>query len=195
MPEVTGELSAGPAPASDEAERLTLWSLSLWIAIAGAALLASDWLTSLLASWGLPIPSMIVLTTLALLLAQVPAIHRFRGNMFLGGWAVYLFLAVVGAYCDLSAMVEAGQLAVLLLGMVLLAVGVHGLVTFGTAALLRYDWELAAIASQANIGGGTSAMALAKNFHRDELILPAIIIGSLGNALGTYLGFLVAGLL
>lgn len=195
VPEVTGELSAGPAPASDEAERLTLGSLSLWIAIAGAALLASDWLTSLLASWGLPIPSMIVLTTLALLLAQVPAIHRFRGNMFLGGWAVYLFLAVVGAYCDLSAMVEAGQLAVLLLGMVLLAVGVHGLVTFGTAALLRYDWELAAIASQANIGGGTSAMALAKNFHRDELILPAIIIGSLGNALGTYLGFLVAGLL
>ncbi|HSR59487.1 MAG TPA: DUF819 family protein [Robiginitalea sp.] len=195
VPVVTGELSAGPAPASDEAERLTLGSLSLWIAIAGAALLASDWLTSLLASWGLPIPSMIVLTTLALLLAQVPAIHRFRGNMFLGGWAVYLFLAVVGAYCDLSAMVEAGQLAVLLLGMVLLAVGVHGLVTFGTAALLRYDWELAAIASQANIGGGTSAMALAKNFHRDELILPAIIIGSLGNALGTYLGFLVAGLL
>ena len=198
----TGGVPTAPAagipadtPSSDEAERLTLGSLSLWIAIAGAALLASEWLTSLLASWGLPIPSMIVLTTLALLLAQVPAIHRFRGNMFLGGWAVYLFLAVVGAYCDLSAMVEAGQLAVLLLGMVLLAVGVHGLVTFGTAALLRYDWELAAIASQANIGGGTSAMALAKNFHRDELILPAIIIGSLGNALGTYLGFLVAGLL
>jgi uncharacterized membrane protein len=38
-------------------------------------------------------------------------------------------------------------------------------------------------------------MALAKNFKRDELILPAIIIGSFGNALGTYLGFMVAGYL
>ena len=151
----------------------------------------TDWLGSL----GLFVPYMIVLTTLALGLAQVPAIHRFKGNMFLGSWAVYLFLAVVGAYCDLSAMLEAGQLALLMLGVVLIAVTVHGLITFGTAALLKYDWQLAAIASQANIGGSTSAMALAKNFHRDELILPAIIIGSLGNALGTYLGFLVAGLL
>lgn len=180
---------------SDEAETLTLGSLSLWIVIAGSALLVSEWVTATLEGLGLGVPFMIVLTTLALLLAQVPAIHRFRGNIFLGSWAVYLFLAVVGAYCDLAAMVEAGQLAVMLLGVVLIAVLLHGLITFGTAALLRYDWELAAIASQANVGGATSAMALAKNFHRDELILPAIIIGSLGNALGTYLGFLVAGLL
>jgi uncharacterized membrane protein len=180
---------------ADEAERLTVGSLSLWIAIAGAALLVTGWVTDGLTGLGLPVPFMIVLTTLAQGLAQVPAIHRFRGNMFLGSWAVYLFLAVVGAYCDLSAMLEAGQLALLMLGVVLMAVMVHGLITFGTAALLKYDWQLAAIASQANIGGGTSAMALAKNFHRDELILPAIIIGSLGNALGTYLGFMVAGLL
>ena len=184
----------GALPA-DEAERLTLGSLSLWLAIAGAALLVTGWVTEWLKGLGLPVPFMIVLTTLALGLAQVPAIHRFKGNMFLGSWAVYLFLAVVGAYCDLSAMLEAGQLALLMLGVVLIAVAVHGLITFGTAALLRYDWALAAIASQANIGGSTSAMALAKNFHRDELILPAIIIGSLGNALGTYLGFLVAGML
>lgn len=198
----TGGVPATPAnqvPAArvsaDEAERLTLGSLSLWIAISGGGLLVSGWIAAALAGAGLAVPFMIVLTTLALLLAQVPAIHRFRGNMFLGSWAVYLFLAVVGAYCDLAAMVEAGQLAVLMLGVVGIAVLVHGLVTFGVAALLGYDWQLAAIASQANVGGGTSAMALARNFHRDELILPAIIIGSLGNALGTYLGFMVAGVL
>ena len=38
-------------------------------------------------------------------------------------------------------------------------------------------------------------MALAQNFGRHELVLPAIIIGSLGNALGTYIGFFVATLL
>ena len=52
-----------------------------------------------------------------------------------------------------------------------------------------------AIASQANIGGGASAIALAESFNRKELILPAILVGSLGNALGTYLGFLVVYIL
>ena len=52
-----------------------------------------------------------------------------------------------------------------------------------------------AIASQANIGGGTTAIALAETFYRKELILPAILVGTLGNALGTYLGFLVVALL
>ncbi|MGC1515412.1 MAG: DUF819 family protein, partial [Maribacter sp.] len=44
-------------------------------------------------------------------------------------------------------------------------------------------------------GGGTSAIALAETFDRSELILPAILVGTLGNALGTYLGFLVTYLL
>jgi len=45
------------------------------------------------------------------------------------------------------------------------------------------------------VGGGTSAIALAETFDRKELILPAILVGSLGNALGTYLGFFVVYLL
>ena len=31
--------------------------------------------------------------------------------------------------------------------------------------------------------------------NRKELVLPAILVGTLGNALGTYLGFLVVGIL
>jgi uncharacterized membrane protein len=52
-----------------------------------------------------------------------------------------------------------------------------------------------AIASQANVGGGTTAMALAESMGRKELIVPAILVGSLGGAIGTYLGFSVAGIL
>ena len=66
---------------------------------------------------------------------------------------------------------------------------------FGAGWALRQDWEVVAIASQANIGGGTSALALARSFDRPELFLPAILVGSLGTAGGTYLGFFVAGLL
>ena len=45
------------------------------------------------------------------------------------------------------------------------------------------------------IGGSTSALALARSLGRGDLALPGILVGALGNALGTYLGFLTAALL
>ena len=50
------------------------------------------------------VPSIIVLTTLALALAQVPVFKRLRGARLLGMFAVYLFLAVIGALCDIAAL-------------------------------------------------------------------------------------------
>ena len=179
----------------DDKATLTIRSFSLWIGLSALALLLTELITTRFMEIGWDIPAMIILTTVALLLAQIPALHRQKGNMFLGSWGIYLFLAVVGAFCDLQALGAAGKLSVLLLIFVVITVTSHGIILFLGTYLLRYDWHMAAIASQANIGGGTTAMALAKNFGRNDLILPAILIGSLGNALGTYLGFLVAGML
>ena len=39
--------------------------------------------------------------------------------------------------------------------------------------------------------GRACAIALAEAFNRNDLILPANLVGSLGKALGTYLGSLV----
>lgn len=191
MPETTQALPV----VEDNSAVLSISSLSLWIGVCALALLLTELVRSGLLEIGWDIPSMVILTSLALFMAQIPALHRLKGNMFLGSWGIYLFLAVVGAYCDLGALVDAGQLAVMLLIFVTITVMVHGLLIFLGCYLLRYDWEMAAIASQANVGGGTTAMALAKNFGRNELILPAILIGSLGNGLGTYIGFLVAGMI
>ena len=53
-----------------------------------------------------------------------------------------------------------------------------------------------AIVSGAGKGlGRACAIALAEAFDRKDLILPAILVGSLGNALGTYLGFFVVYIL
>jgi uncharacterized membrane protein len=146
-----------------------------------------------LAAGATGIPAILIVTTIALVLAQIPWFARLRGARLLGMVAVLLFLAVIGAFCDVRQLGELGRLGLILLGFATTLVLVHGLVVFGAARLLRIDVDIAAVASQANVGGSTSALALARSLGRADLVLPAVLIGSLGNAVGTFLGFWVAG--
>ena len=141
------------------------------------------------------VPSILILTTIGILLAQTKFISKMKGSQTLGLYLVYLFLAVIGAYCELSAVSQLQEVGATLLIFTSLAVLIHGLVFIFIGGLFYRDWEMISIASQANIGGGASAIALAESFDRKELILPAILVGSLGNGLGTYLGFLVVYIL
>jgi len=144
-------------------------------------------------SW-IQIPSILTLTTISLLLAQLPFIQKLDGSRVLGILGIYLFLAVIGAYCELIALPSIGQVATYLLLFALILVVVHGLFTFTIGYLFKVDWDIIAMASQANVGGSGSAIALARSLERNDLLLPAILIGTLGNAIGTYLGFMMVHL-
>jgi uncharacterized membrane protein len=146
-------------------------------------------------SLGIDIPATLILSSIALALAQAPAVQRLRGARLLGLLAVYLFLAVIGTLCDLQALLRMGDLAPVLGGFVAVLVFTHGVIVFGVARLFKFDLETAAVASQANIGGATSALALARSLGRGDLELPAILVGSAGLALGNYLGFAMVWLL
>jgi uncharacterized membrane protein len=119
-------------------------------------------------------------------------VQRLHGARTLGYFAVLLFLAVIGAYCDLGALFATGSTAMLLLAWVTIIVAVHALILFGIGGLFRQDWAMIAVASNANVGGASTAGVLATALGRDELRLPGILVGSLGNALGTYAGIFVA---
>ena len=108
---------------------------------------------------------------------------------------MFIFLAVIGAFCEISAVAQLKDVGITLLLFAGLAVFLHGVIVIILGGLLYRDWEMIAIVSQANVGGGTTAIALAESFGRKELILPAILIGTLGTALGTYLGFFVVYIL
>ncbi len=194
IPRRSGETDAD----TDDPERETVDPLggALLLGLGCTAVWLAAWLHDRIATlWGLEIPTVLVLTTLALMLAQSKYVHRMPGIRVIGWLAVMLFLATIGTLCDVASVRRLGDLGPRLMGFVGVVVALHGLIVFGAARLLRFDPEMAAVASQANIGGGTSALALARSLVRPDLALPAVLIGALGNALGTFLGFWVASIL
>lgn len=171
----------------EDTETLHPIDLGLILALGFGCLWLSNWLAELIG-----VPAMLVLTVFALIIAQLPLAKRLQGAQLLGMFSVYLFLAVIGAFCNLQALGELGNLGLILLGFAAVTVLMHGLIIFGGACLLGFDLGVAAVASQANIGGSTSALALARSLGRNDLVLPAVLLGSLGIALGTFLGFLAS---
>jgi uncharacterized membrane protein len=177
--------------AHPEDENIDLISL-MWLLFLGvAAYYISDVIKELIPQ----IPSILTLSTIGILLAQTRFVANLKGSHNLGLYLVFIFLAVIGAYCEISAVAELKDVGITLLLFAGLAVLLHGVIVILIGGLLYRDWEMIAIVSQANVGGGTTAIALAESFNRKELVLPAILVGTLGTALGTYLGFLVVGIL
>ncbi|MEJ6684958.1 MAG: DUF819 family protein, partial [SAR86 cluster bacterium] len=166
-------------PDTDEAT-VAPWDLAVLMALGCVALAFANFSTNWLLVQGINLPMIIILSTVALVLAQFPAIGALRGSRTIGLFGVYLFLAVIGAYAEFSALANIGNLAYSLVLFVGIILTVHGVIIFGVGRLFRQDWELLAIVSQANIGGQTTAIALCRTFNRPELFLPAILIGSLG---------------
>ena len=137
------------------------------------------------------IPQVLWLTSLAVIAAQVPAIQKFHSGPLLGNYLLLLFLAGNGAQSVIANIVSIGPGVFYF---ALITVTAHGLFLFGTGRLLGLKPSVLAVASQANIGGAGSALALASARGYSEQVLPGIAVGLLGYAAGNYLGFLVATL-
>lgn len=176
---------------SEEKDKLSMYSL-MWLIFLGiAAYFISEGVSAIFPG----IPSILTISTIGIILAQLPFVNNLHGSHTLGLYLVFLFLAVIGAYCEISSVMELQEVGISLLLFAALAVFIHGGLLILIGGLIYRDWDMIAIVSQANIGGGTTAIALAESFGRNELILPAILVGTLGNAVGTYLGFMVVYLL
>lgn len=167
---------------------ITLWNL----AVLASTVMGCLWLSGVIAALLPVIPKVIWLTTLALCLAQLPAIKNLSGTLVLGNYLLLLFLATNGAVSVIARIIDIGPVIFYFaLGTVL----IHGLVIFGIGSALKIDAKVIAVASQANIGGASSAMAIAGARGTPQLILPGVAVGLLGMALGNYVGLAIAYLM
>ena len=127
------------------------------------------------------------ITTISVIVATffTGSVEKMHGSQEIGTYLIYLFLFVIGVPANIYTVVtEAPLLLVLTFTMVV----INMLFCFIGARLLRFDLEYAIIASNANIGGPTTAAGMAISQGWSKLVGPAMLIGTLGYVIGTYAG-------
>jgi uncharacterized membrane protein len=186
--------ASGEAREPDVAQSLTsslqpvaIADLAALVALAAGAL----WLAGRLATVVPALPEVLWLSTVALALAQIPAIRRLSGGAVLGNYLLLLFLAANGAQSVLANIFRVGPA---IFWFAAITIAIHGIGIFGIGKLFGIDAGTLAVASQANVGGPASAVALAGARGYADRVLPGVAVGLLGYAIGNYSGFLVANL-
>ena len=129
----------------------------------------------------------LLITTITTALATV--FPQFFGNISgvqeIGTFLIHIFFAVIGAPASIMMIIRK---APLLLVFAAIIVGMNMLFSLGLGKLFGFSIEEITTASNANIGGPTTSAAfvIAKGWH--ELVVPALLVGTLGYVIGNYYG-------
>lgn len=133
--------------------------------------------------------SIIWVTTLALLVAQTPLRRHLKMSYSLGMFLFLYFFFAMGAVSSLQEIANYGSQV---FGFTITIVGVHGILMLAIGKASRSDMAHIFIASQCNIGGPGTAVALAEANGWHHMIVPSILLGVLGYAIANYLGVFIA---
>ena len=119
-------------------------------------------------------------------------VAKLSGSQEIGTYLIYLFLFVIGVPASIVKIIQETPLLLVFTGIMVL---VNMLFCFIGGKLLHFDLEDIILASNANIGGPTTAAGMAISQGWSTLVGPVMLVGTFGYVIGTYLGILVGGLL
>ena len=132
----------------------------------------------------------LLITTITMMIASFfpKQMSSVKGSQEIGTFLIYLFFAVIGAPASILLIIKESPL---LLVLALIMVAVNMIVSLIFGKIFKFSIEEIIIASNANIGGPTTAAAMAVSKGWTELIIPGLLIGTLGYVIGNYLGIFV----
>lgn len=119
-------------------------------------------------------------------------VAKLSGSQEIGTYLIYLFLFVIGVPASISKILTETPLLLAFTGIMVV---VNMVFCFVGGKLLRFDLEDIILASNANIGGPTTAAGMAISQGWSALVGPVMLVGTFGYVIGTYLGILVGGIL
>ena len=131
------------------------------------------------------------ITTISVIVATfcTKQVEKMNGSQEIGTYLIYLFLFVIGVPANIMTVVTKSPLFLVLC---FIMVCVNMLFCFIGAKLCKASLEDAIIASNANIGGPTTAAGMAISQGWTALVGPAMLVGVLGYVIGNYAGTLVS---
>lgn len=177
-------------------------SLGASILLVAVSFTASKWLKTVLGGSehivldmliGLVTDKYLLLTTLtfAVIVFCRKGVAKLSGSQELGTYCIYLFFVVIGIPASIPLIIQS---APLLFVFTLTVALTNLLVTLLAGKLLKFGIEEIMLACNANIGGPTTAAALAIGKGWRTLVGPILVIGTVGYIIGNYIGTMVYAL-
>ena len=131
----------------------------------------------------------LLITTFSILLAQVPAVRKLRGNFDLGLFVALLFLSTIGFAVDLMQFFGSTfYITLFCFCVILFSCLLHLLIT----RLLKIRFEYVLLSIVGCIADGPTAALVASSAQWKILINIGLLMGVLAGALGNYVGISVA---
>lgn len=131
----------------------------------------------------------LLITTFSILLAQVPAVRRLRGNFDLGLFVALMFLVTIGFAVDLKQFFGSTfYITLFCLCVILCSILLHLFIT----RLLKVKFEYVLLSIVGCISDGPTAALIASSAQWKTLINIGLLMGVLAGALGNYVGIAVA---
>jgi uncharacterized membrane protein len=136
----------------------------------------------------------LIMTTLTMILATYFAdfFGNIRGSQEIGIFLIYIFFGVIGAPASISLILHKSPLILVFCFIIILF---NMIFSLGFGKLFKFNLEEIILASNANIGGPTTAAALAIAKGWDSLVIPVLLVGTLGYIIGNYYGILIGTIL
>ena len=117
---------------------------------------------------------------------------EIHGAKEVGTWLIYQFYFVIGVPASIVLIIRK---APVLLLFCLIIVIFNMLFCFVIGKVFRFNLEEMIIASNANIGGPTTAAGMAISQGWNKLVGPAMLVGTFGYVIGTWLGIIVGSIM
>lgn len=133
----------------------------------------------------------ILLTSITVILATVFSnfFKKLIGSQEIGTFLIYIFFAVIGIPASIKSIVVNSPLLLVFCAIMVI---INMVITFAFAKLFNFSLEEAILVSNANIGGPTTATAMAISKGWTKYVAPVMLVGTLGYVIGTYAGLILA---